>query len=78
MFHITVTDTFGGEMNYAWVLRGTTKAKTRRGLIEAIKRRAGWKGWCRVKVIYWDGSCIEMRPTDSSGVCQAAYALWEE
>lgn len=76
-YNIEVTDTFGGESNYAWVKRGTTKATTRRGLIRAIKAVAGWDGWCRVRVVHHDGDSMELRPTQSSGVCQVAFAQWE-
>ena len=75
---VEVTDTFGGEANYSWVRRGTTNATTRRGIIEAVKRIARWDGWCRVKVVHNDGECMEIRPTDSSGVCQVAFVTWKE
>jgi hypothetical protein len=48
-FNLEVTDTFGGEPNYCWVKRGPTKATSRRGVIRALKKLAGWDGWCRVK-----------------------------
>jgi hypothetical protein len=76
MFKIEVTDTFGGEANYCWVKRGTTKATSRRGLIKAIKDVAGWTDWCRVRVVYNDGDSIEVRPTATSDVCQVAFAHW--
>lgn len=76
MYNIEVTDTFQGEANYCWVKRGTTKATSRRGLIKAIKDVAGWTDWCRVKVVHHDGDSIEVRPTDTSGVCQVAFAHW--
>ena len=41
MYEIEVTDTFGGEANYCWVKRGTTKCRSRRGLIAAAKKLAG-------------------------------------
>jgi hypothetical protein len=72
---IEVTDTFGGEPNYCWVKRGKTRAKTRRGLVAAVKRVAGWQGWCRVDV--WDtGGSLIVRPTLRSGVCQIAFVYW--
>lgn len=77
-FDLEVTDTFAGEANYCWVKRGTTKAKSRRGVIRALKRLAGWDGWCRVVVHQWDNSFMELRPTASSGVCQVAFAHWVE
>jgi hypothetical protein len=36
-----LTDTFGGEANYAWVKRGTIKASTPSGAIRAAKRALG-------------------------------------
>lgn len=77
MYHIEVTDTFGGEANYCWVKRGTTRATTRRGLIEAAKRLAGWDGWCRVKAEDW-GDTLVVRPTNTSGVNQIAFVTWAE
>ena len=76
-FRLEVTDTFGGEPNYCWVKRSQTKATSRRGVIRALKRLAGWDGWCRVRVHHWDGAYMELRPTASSGVCQVAFAYWE-
>lgn len=76
MYHIEVTDTFGGEANYCWVKRSYTKVKSRRGLIAAAKRLAGWDGWCRVTVEnYGDGLII--RPTKTSGISQIAFVTWE-
>ena len=76
-YAIEVTDTFGGEANYCWVRRGMTRAKSRRGIINAVKEVAGWHGWCRVNVTsYGDG--YEIRPTQSSGVPQVAFVNWVE
>lgn len=72
--YIEVTDTFGGEANYCWAKRGYTKAQSRRGLINAAKKLAGWDGWCRVKVED-TGDMLIVRPTDTSGVCQIAF-VW--
>jgi hypothetical protein len=77
MYHIEVTDTFGGEANYCWVKRGATRATSRRGLIAAAKRVAGWTDWCRVKVEDW-GDMLVVRPTDTSGVCQIAFVSWQD
>lgn len=71
---IEVTDTFGGDANYCWVKRGTTRATSRRGIISAVKRVAGWR--CRVRVEEW-GDTIVVRPTQSSGVCQIAFVTEE-
>ena len=77
MWQIEVTDTFSGEPNYCWVRRGTTKAKTRRGRIEAAKQLAGWTGWVRVQVQEY-GDTLEIRPTPGSGVCQVAFVTWSD
>jgi hypothetical protein len=69
---IEVTDTFGGEANYVWVKRGTTRRTSRRGLIQAAKDLAGWTGWCRVHVEDY-GDSLTLRPTASSGVNQIAF-----
>lgn len=76
MPHIEVTDTFGGEANYAWVKRGTTRAQSRRGIIRAVKDLAGWTDWCRVKVEDL-GDMLIVRPTTTSGVLQVAFVTWE-
>lgn len=78
MYEIEITDTFGGEANYCWVKRGTTRAQTRRGKIEAAKRLAGWQGWCRVKVVANHGDLLEVRPVDTAGVCQVAFITWRD
>lgn len=76
-YKIEVTDTFAGEANYCWVLRGNTRAKSRRGIINAVKTVAGWHGWCHVHFErYGDGYTV--RPTLSSGVSQVAFVLWED
>ena len=77
MWQIEVTDTFSGEPNYCWVRRGTTKAKTRRGRIEAAKQLAGWTGWVRVQVQEY-GDTLEIRPTPVYGVCQVAFVTWSD
>lgn len=74
--NIEITDTFGGDANYCWVKRGTTRATSRRGIISAVKRLAGWQGGCRVRVEEW-GDTIVVRPTQSSGVCQIAFVTEE-
>lgn len=75
MFELEVTDTFGGEANYCWVKRGKTKATSRRGIISAVKKLAGWDGWCRVRVEEY-GDMFIVRPTASSGVNQITFATW--
>lgn len=75
--NIEVTDTFGGEANYCWVLRGKTRAKSRRGLIRAAKSLAGWHGRCRVNVNDC-GDMLTIRPSAASGIPQIAFITWPE
>jgi hypothetical protein len=45
--HIEVTDTFGGEANYAWVRRKTVEVPekiTRRSVVQRAKKEMGWTG----------------------------------
>ena len=77
MFYLEVTDTFGGEPNYCWVKWGHTRAQSRRGVVRAIKTLAGWHGWCRVRVEDL-GDTLIVRPTDTSGVNQIAFAHWAD
>lgn len=77
MYDIEVTDTFGWEANYTWVKRGTTRAESRRGQIEAAKRLAGWTDWCRVRVEE-AGDTLIIRPTQTSGVNQIAFVTYRE
>jgi hypothetical protein len=71
---IEITDTFGGEANYSWVVRGTSKATTRRGILKAVKQLAGWPG--RVKVDYNYGD--DMRISPAKGICQTAFVYWDD
>jgi hypothetical protein len=77
MFYLEVTDTFGGEPNYCWVKWGHTRAQSRRGVVRAIKTLAGWHGGVRVKVEDL-GDTLIVRPTDTSGVNQIAFAHWAD
>lgn len=43
-FEVTLTDTFGGEANFAWVRRATVEGSTRRGIMRAAKRAVGLTG----------------------------------
>tara|TARA_R110000868_G_scaffold307310_3_gene568742 strand:- start:1838 stop:2074 length:237 start_codon:yes stop_codon:yes gene_type:complete len=44
LYDITLTDTFGGEANFAWVRRAQVSASTRRGLMRAAKAAVGITG----------------------------------
>lgn len=41
LYHIEVTDTFGGDANYAWVTRHVIKGSTRRGAVNRFSRLSG-------------------------------------
>lgn len=40
-YNIEVTDLYAGELNYSWVKRYTTKAKSVRGAIQKLSRHVG-------------------------------------
>ena len=70
-----VTDTFGGEANYAWVNRGSIEFKeqpSRRQIVLALKKFAGLVGHRCFTVDY--GDQIEIRP---AGMCVVAFANLE-
>ena len=41
LYHIEITDMFGGEANYSWVTRHCIRAKSERGAVNALSRRSG-------------------------------------
>ena len=65
-----ITDTLGGEPNYAWVKRGKIECKEGEdysdlAAVRRVKKAIGWNGSrC---VVENDGDCIVLRPV---GVCQ--------
>ncbi len=69
---VTVTDTYGGELNYSWVRRYNVSPKqwTRRAIAHAAKAAAGMAG-VRGRSS-WDGECYEFRPYRA---CVALYTL---
>lgn len=72
MIQVEVTDTFGGEANYAWVRRYAIADGTRRALVRRAKRAAGWTG-IRCAVSEY-GDTIEVRP---AGLCQVMFITGE-
>ena len=63
--HIEVTDTFGGEANYAWVRRKTVEVPDKalktanRTLVRIAKKEMGWTGErCTTQAL---GEMIEVR-----------------
>lgn len=70
-----MTDTYGGEANYAWVRRGTTLVPddaSRRTVVRRVKAELGLTGTrCRTMD---HGDMIELRPI---GSCTVAFATIE-
>lgn len=50
-YYVEVTDTFGGEPNFAWVNRFSVSARTPRGAMRKVSKRIGGK----VRKDYGDG-----------------------
>lgn len=65
-FFVEVTDTFGGEANYGWVLRYRVKAKTPRGAMRKIAQKVGG-GW---SLQFDDGDCARF---DARHCCVCAF-----
>jgi hypothetical protein len=72
-YQVEVTDTFGGEANYAWMRRYVIDgsmdvgSKADRKLIRDAKKAAGWTGLrCRTAN---HGDMIEIRPIGSQAPC---------
>ena len=70
-YNIEVTDTFGGEANYAWVRRFTFKAKSELGAIQKLAREYG-SGWKR------EFSCGAMSRYNLRGCCVCAFVECRE
>lgn len=68
-----VTDTFGGEANYAWVKRGIIECKEGEeysdlAAVRRVKKAIGWSGVkCRTES---DGDSITLHPV---GICQVCF-----
>ena len=74
-FNLEVTDTFGGEANYAWVKRVefAVPADKRRAIVRKAKALAGWTNWkCDVCDM---GDMIEIRPR---GACMVAFVTYDD
>jgi hypothetical protein len=74
-----VTDTFGGEANYAWAHRGNLDLPeniTDRAIVRRLKAFAGFTGLrCEV---FSSGDYISVRPIGRSAPCQIAFFSIEE
>lgn len=65
-----ITDTFGGEANYAWVRRGELTLPdnaTKLAIVRAVKKAAGWEGVRCRKENY--GETLALYPAGSCMVC---------
>lgn len=72
--NIEITDTYGGEANYAWVVRGEvhTHKETINARVRAAKRFAGWQGIkCFVERIPDEFETLVIRPR--TGLCQIMF-----
>jgi hypothetical protein len=75
-FDVEMTDTFGGEANYAWVRRDTIALRSGasgRAIARAAKRAMGMSG-ARGRS-HWDGDVYEFRPY---GACLVLFALYRD
>jgi len=68
---VEITDTYGGEANYSWVVRDTiyTQKDTINARVRAAKKFAGWQGIrCFVENY---GDTLIIRPR--TGLCQIMF-----
>ena len=65
-YHIEITDTFGGEANYAWKREYRVRASSIRGAIQVLARKDG-AGW---KVDY---TCFDSARYNMQGACICAF-----
>ena len=74
IYRIEVTDTFGGEANYAWARRHDFTAKSDLAAVRKAKNFAGWGGIHCEREDY--GDQIVLRPR---GICQIMFidCVWE-
>ena len=71
LFHIEVTDTFGGEANYSWRKQWLVTANSARGAITKLAKLEG-SGWRKV----WDsGDAVRY---DLRGACICAFVMFIE
>ena len=70
--HYEVTDTFGGEANYAWVKRGVITCKpgedySNLAAVRRVKKAIEWNGnRCKVED---DSDTITLRPVGECQIC---------
>lgn len=71
--HWELTDTYGGESNYAWVRRGVIECVEGKdysdlAAVRRVKKDLGWSGWKCQKDNY--GDMLVLHPV---GVCQVCF-----
>lgn len=74
MYNIEVTDTFGGEANYAWGYQRVLDAPatlSQRALVRRVKALIGWTG-ARCDVTDY-GDMLDIRPRGTCIVCFVTY-----
>ena len=69
-YHIEVTDTFGGEANYAWKREYMVRARTMRGAIQVLAHKDG-AGWSKSY-----GDSFDNARYDLSGACVCAFVQY--
>ena len=83
-YTVEVTDTFGGEANYAWVRRYTIGAPTadygsrsyRATLVRRAKAAAGWTGMRCSSQHY--GDMVDVRPSGRGAPCWVMFINWTD
>lgn len=74
MWQFEHTDTFAGEANYCWVRRETVDSASRRTIVRAAKRFAGFTG---MRCVVDDaGDWFAIRPIGGDAPCQVVFATW--
>jgi len=68
-FIVEVTDTFGGEANYAWVRRFTVTAKSFRGAISKVSRMMGY-------AFRKEYDCGDLARYNAQGACVCAFVQY--
>lgn len=59
VYNIYTTDTFGGELNYCWVIKYRVRANTERGAVCKVSRLTGFKLRHHYDEVWIDrGNCI--------------------
>ena len=73
VWNVELTDTFGGEANYAWVRRAEVTGESRRQVMRRAKSAVGMSG-VRGKT-FDHGDMLEFRPY---GLLQVMFVVWAD